>query len=410
MSDTAIVGIIAEYNPLHTGHHYHINEARSLTGADSVVVVLSGPFTQRGDPALFSPAARAETALLCGADMVFELPAVYAVREAEHFALGGVSLLHKLGCTHIAFGCETPDMELFTHALNLLSDPSNTFKYRLRLALARGCSLARARGEALRDCLKTDALMLPNNILALCYMSAVRQLELPMTPVLIERKGSYHHAIQPDSAVFPSSTALRHAILSGNWPGIRHMTPQKTYPVIIREMTHGRIHPPEGLDNALRAKLLYASHSMLHALPGVDEGLDRLIKKHLEHALSREALLAAMKSKRYTRTRISRLLTHLLLELTAEQLESAPRYARLLALRTSASHHIRKLKQGGVTIIEKAADYTRTDPSFIIDMRAYDLWALGAGLPFGEGWRQSPVIDPNEPNGYNNTIIVSERN
>lgn len=388
----AIVGIICEYNPFHLGHRYHIQSARTAAHAEKVIAVMSGPFTQRGDAALFSPVSRARMALYAGADLVFELPALFSVREAEHFALGGVALLTNLGCTHIAFGCETDDLALLKRAAALLSDPTPDFQADFFAALKSGQSHARARGEALKKALHTDVLGLPNNVLALCYLSALRTLQSPLIPVPIQRVGGYHDISQPEMAVFPSATALRGAILRGDWRGIQAMTPPEVYPILRREIVSGLMHRPEALDNVLRAKLLDADSFSLAALPGASEGLDRLLIKCRDRFISREALLTALKSKRYTYTRLNRLLTHLLLNVNQDALPARPHYARLLGMTADAAGFLRPIKKSGFPIIEKAADFDREDASFQTDMRAYDLWALGAGLPFGLGFRQSPAV------------------
>lgn len=387
--EKVVLGIIAEYNPLHLGHLHHLTAAREACQADRVIVVMSGPFTQRGDAALFSPRARAEMALWAGADMVFELPTLFAVREADYFAKGGVSLLTQLGCTHIAFGCENDDLALFSAASELIANPSEAFNAHLHSALARGCSHAKAQGVALSRLLQTDALSLPNNVLALCYLSAIRHLKSGLIPVPIKRIGSYHD-VSPTA--FPSATALRAAILRGDWAAVCRMTSKETHTIICRELEQKRVHPPDALNDTLRAMLLTAGEEQLSSLPGVSEGLDRLLMKHKNTFVSRESLLTLLKSKRYTYTRLNRLLTHLMLGITADALIKTPPYARLLGLKAGASGDIRLIKQGGLPIIEKAADYSFKDASFDIDMRGYDLWALGASLPFGEGYRQSPIV------------------
>jgi len=391
----AVVGVIAEYNPFHTGHRYHLDEARRLADADQVLVVMSGPFTQRGDPALFSPRARAEMALLSGADMVFELPALYAVNDADRFATGGVNLLTSLGCTHISFGCEDLNQSLFQRAVALITEPEPSFQQNLRSALSAGRSYPFALGNALAAALGTNALALPNNILALSYSNAIHQYKSPLIPIPIRRSGSYH-SLTTAPGVLPSAAALRRAVLTGNWPGIQMMTEPAVMRIIERELQRGLVHFPGSLDMALRTMLLTADPCVFNALPNVSEGLDRLILKYREHAVSRDELLGMMKSKRYTHARLSRLLTHFMLGITAEMMVERPRYARLLGFKQRATEHIRFVKRSGFSIIEKAARYDREDPEHILDMRAYDLWAMGVREPFGYGWRQSPLVDPTD--------------
>ena len=389
-------GIIAEYNPLHTGHQYHIDQAVSLSGANRIIAVISGPFTQRGDPALLSPQARAEMALLAGADMVFEIPVLFSVNDANRFAAGGVALLTQLGCTHIAFGCETDDLSLFIRASELIQKPTSLFQSDLHTSLAQGCSYAKALGTALQNAFQTDAFTRPNNILSICYLNAIKALNSPLIPVPIKRLGDYHEKTLPGEGFYPSATAVRHAILRRDWQQVCTMTTAAAYQIIRREEGLRRIHEPNGLDNAMRAFLLAATRESLQSLPGSEEGLDALILKHRDHALTRAAIVTAMKSKRYTYTRLNRLITYMMLSINKEMFYDKPFYTRLLGLWSKSSQWIKEIKGSSlITIIEKAADYDKTTSSFSADIRAYDLWALGAGLPFGEGLRQSPVVDPN---------------
>ncbi len=391
--EKTILGIIAEYNPLHKGHAYHLDQAKKACNADLTIVCMSGPFTQRGDGAIFSPAARAEMAIYAGADLVFELPTLFAVREADVFALGGVALLTQLGCTHLSFGCETADLALFERANELINAPTLAFSEQLHKALDSGCSYASAQGRALEKCLNTRVLSKPNNVLGLCYLKAIAQLNSPLIPLPITRLGSYHDIASPSETALPSATALRGAIQRGDWVSSKAMTPTNVYPVIQREMAQGRIFHPTSLDQALRLTLLNASPAFLQALPGATEGLDQLLKKHSEAFLSKEHLLVLIKSKRYTYTRLNRLLAHLLIDITKESLIPLPTYIRLLAARKQAVPYLRSIKKSGFPVIEKAAKFNRDDPCFKTDIRAYDLWALGAGLPMGLGFRQSPWVE-----------------
>ena len=387
-----ILGIIAEYNPFHKGHAYHIATAKAAVRADLVIVCMSGPFTQRGDAALLSPSARAEMAVSCGADLVFEMPALFAVREADAFALGGVAILTALGCTHLSFGCETADTALFEAAAELIQAPTEAFQRVLRVALEKGCSHAMAQGLALEKALNTNALALPNNVLGLCYLRAIHTLKSPLITVPVARLGDYHDSEAPKDDALPSATAVRTAVLNGDWESACRMMPPAAYAVLKREALLEKIHRPHALDSALRLSLLNADEAVLHALPGTKEGLDKLLLKHRDGFLSREDLLQAIKSKRYTYTRLNRLLSHLLLNITQDSLPPLPVYTRLLAAKRHALPTLHKIKKSGFPIIEKAARFNKDAPGFTTDVRAYDLWALGTHLPYGLSYRQSPVI------------------
>ena len=188
-----VAGVVAEYDPFHRGHAYHLAQTRQRTQADYIVVVMSGCFTQRGQGAIVSPAARVRMALANGADAVLELPVPWAVREAEHFALGAVSILHRLGCvTHIAFGAETNDLAALTACAKLLEQPTDELNIQVQAGLRAGLSHPSALSQALAAQCPASGLEQPNNVLALCYLRALLRLNSNIAPILIHRNSSYH--------------------------------------------------------------------------------------------------------------------------------------------------------------------------------------------------------------------------
>ena len=385
----AVCGVIAEYDPFHRGHERHLRLAREASGADHVVVVMSSSFTQRGLPALLPAHARAEMALLCGADAVVQLPYAFSVREAEYFALGGVSILHGLGCvTHLSFGCETADIGLLTRAAALLDTPDEQMTASLQAGLHQGLSYAAAQGRAVekRLCLPRGALDAPNTALALCYLRALRRLGSKMIPVAILREGDYRAS---ELAAFPSSSALRGAILRGDWAGVAAGVPEKALPVLRRAVAEG-ICPPDGLDTALRQVLLTAAPEEIARWPGIAEGLEDRILKATQTAVSREALITQVKTRRYTRGRISRALCHGLMGVTRSDLPALPACARLLGFRESARPLVRQMEKSGFPLYSRPA----REPQSALDARADDLWRIGAGLPRGDTYRRAPVIVP----------------
>ena len=206
--------IIAEFNPLHSGHKYIINEARRLTGADCIVVVLSGSFTQRGDIAVAPKSVRSATAVACGADIVFELPFAYAASSAEYFASGAVTLLNSVGgIDYLVFGSENDDISVLQTAADLLLNEPPLFKQTLNNCLAKGMSFPAARAEAFRSCGGDDDVFTPNNTLAIEYIKALKRLCSPIQPVAVKRAGSGYND-REYSAVkgFISASAFREHI------------------------------------------------------------------------------------------------------------------------------------------------------------------------------------------------------
>ena len=382
-----VCGVIAEYDPFHKGHERHLRLAREKTGAEFIVCVMSGSFTQRGLPALLPAHVRAEMALRCGADVALQLPYAFSVREAEYFALGGVSILHALGCvTHLSFGCETDDLDLLQTAAQLLEQPDEALNEAIQAGLKRGLSYAAAQGQAVAQRLHIHekTLNAPNTALALSYLRALRRLNSDIVPVPIPRNEDYHAA---ELEAWPSASAVRGAILRGDWQGVENAVPEAALPVLRRSVVGG-ICPPDGLDPILRYTLLNASPPDVAAWPGVAEGLEQRILKAAETCVSREALIAAVKTRRYTHGRISRALCHGMMGVKRADLPDIPDHARILGFRESARPLLRKMQKSGFPFITRPAK----EPAAALDLRADELWAVGAGLPRGETYRAKPII------------------
>ena len=383
----AVCGVIAEYDPFHKGHERHLCLAREKTGADFIVCVMSGSFTQRGLPALLPASIRAEMALRCGADAVLQLPYVFSVREAEYFAFGGTYILNALGCvTHLSFGCETEDLCLMKSAAALLEQPDEALNEAIRQGVKRGLSYAAAQGRAVAQRLNIDekTLNAPNTALALSYLRALLRLNSAVVPVPILRDQDYHAA---ELEAWPSASAVRGAILRGDWAGVERAVPEAALPVLRRGVLAG-VCPPNGLDDILRHTLLNASPEEIAQWPGVSEGLERRILKAAETAVSREALIAAVKTRRYTYGRISRALCHGVMGVKRADLPELPDHARVLGFRESARPLLRKMQESGFSLLTRPA----REETAALDIRADELWQIGAGMPRGETYRTKPVI------------------
>ena len=381
-----VVGVIAEYNPFHLGHAHHLAEARRLAGADAVVVVMSSVFTQRGDAAILSPADRARMALASGADAVFALPAMWSVRDAEHFALGGVALLAGLGCDAISFGTETMELSALQQAARLLEAPPAAFSADVQSRLEQGMPHPAAISAAMEAaCPGCGALLeTPNSTLAVCYLRAMLRLGTEMDVIPVQRIGGYH-ASALDTPM-PSATALRGAILRGDWASVRRAMPEDACTLLRRAAEEGRIHRPEAIDAALLYRLRTMTDAEYAALPDVSEGIEHRLATAAQTTCTREGLLQTAKTRRYPYARLSRLATHAQLGFTAEQLTSSPlpEAALLLGFRREKQEIFTHFKQHGtIPVLSKAADADRSAPWFQAEMRAYDVWALGVGMPAG---------------------------
>ncbi len=386
-----ICGVIAEYNPFHNGHAYQLSEARRLSGCNYLIVAMGGAFSQRGEVMMLDKWTRTRMALEHGADAVVELPALFAVRSADMFASGGVRILSGLGADALCFGCEIDDPALLGGMLDVLTQEDDEFREALRVRLAQGQSHVRARGEALAERLGVNAEQLaqPNTALALEYMRVNRALPRPMEIHVVHRTSSYHgQALNR----FASASAIRAAVARGEHESVRGSMPDSAFDLLRSSLPDG-IARMDRLDALLIDRLRTMSLSELAELCDVSEGLEHRLYACAQTAGSREALLAALKCKRYTHARLSRLCAHAMLgmnkALTARH--PLPEYARLLGFRKDARPLLTHMNSTALPLISRPS-LLSDDEMFRIEMRAADLQSLC----FGEESRRSARRDLTE--------------
>ena len=377
-----VVGIICEYDPFHRGHAHQFEKIRETLPGASIVCLMSGCFTQRGFPSLFPPSFRAKQALLAGADLVLELPVIHSLREGEHFARAGVDILSRLGMvTHLSFGCEGDPARL-QEAAQLLEQPTEDFTLFLKEQLSTGVSFAAAQGKALEAVLGSgEDFSRPNNILGICYNRALLRLKSPLISLPVYRSGDYHSL---EEQVYPSAGRIRSLFLSG-----QREKAERECGYSLQEVP---FCPPEGLDLLLLAKLRGMEEKALAVLPGCSEGLEKRLAAAAMEAVTGEELRQRIKTRRYSYARISRLCAHALLGVDEAFLtrEDRPSYVRILGLRTS-SGLTPGLKNSRIPVIARGTEGDESNPAFQADRRAYELWALGAGLPGGYLYRSGVV-------------------
>lgn len=349
------VGIIAEYNPFHLGHEYQIKQIRKQTGAEHIVVVLSGDFVQRGTPAWTDKFLRTQMALAGGADMVFELPVHFATASAEHFALGAVSLLHQLGFINgICFGSECGDLNALSTIAKYLVEQEKQIQQKMQKLLSLGYTYPAARAEVLMkafpDLLERfpDLLIGSNNILAIEYLKALYRLESPIIPVAITRQGADYHdtTIEQD---YPSASAIRsYYAKTTSLPS--HGIPKQIR--VLLEQNPSRFPVTmDDLSDMLYYKLRSMDDSALSIMDMTPELWQRL-QKQLPHFQNVSQFTERIKSRQYTQTRIQRVFLHLLLNLQPVCDNAA--YARLLGFRRSHSSLLRA--ETNIPILTKVAD------------------------------------------------------
>ena len=383
-----ILGIVAEYDPFHNGHEAHLAAAKAAVSPDLTYVVLSPCLKQQGTFALLSPASRAACAVRAGADAVFALPVAWTVRDAEHYALGAVSLLAKLGITHLAFGAEDPDLASLSRLADLLEDQPDAFRSALRDHLGQGLSWPAALTGAALKVLPEDApaLKQPNNLLAVSYLRAIRRLNRNIIPVPVPRTTSHHAAVIDPAS--PSASAIREALSKGNYRPACAAVPLYTEQALRSLYLSGHAPDATVADALLLHRLRTMDKEEIRRLPGLSEGLeDGLVKAAAESASARD-LIDQLTSRRYPSARIRRLCAHALLGLTEQQVAGAPlpSSAHLLALRRNPAMTAR-WKDLDLEILS-TADQWKTALDYGADHTAYRLWAqihhLPDTLPFTE--------------------------
>ena len=369
-----IVGLITEYNPFHNGHLYHIQEAKRVTKADAIVVIMSGNFVQRGAPAIMPKHLRAKSALLSGADLVLELPVCFATGSAEFFAMGAIALLDSLGCVDsICFGSECGDSEILGKIAKILSEEPDDYKKALQNALRKGMSFPQARQHALQeysinnhfdDNALADVLSQPNNILGIEYMKALYQRNSSMKAYSIRRIGAGYHESKLTEK-YSSASAIRQSLAKDSLSeSISRQLPFAAQ-TIMKE-TFDMRYPVYANDFSLilKYKLLQETKKSLTSYMDVSEDLANRIINLRNDFQSFDGFCDALKTKDMTYARISRGLLHILLDIRTEHLENYKKngychYAHVLGFQKSNAELLSLLK--GTSKVSLLTKLTQTE-------------------------------------------------
>ena len=365
-----VTGIICEYNPLHLGHKKQLDLIRRDDPDGGIVCLMSGNYVQRGAPAIMDKMRRAEAAVRCGADLVLELPVTYALRSAEGFAAGGVSILSPF-CDALSFGAESTTGLMETAEVLL----SAGFSEVLRNHLDAGLSFPAARQAALEE-MGLDAAVLtqPNNILAVEYCKAILSQGCSMTPVPIRREGSYHDTLPDENN--PSATAVRRQIHDGkDW---ECYIPEQAVSCFRDAPVHGIASG----ERAILARLRTMTDGEFEALPYGSEGLWRKLMHAVRSKATLEEILETVKSKRYTRSRLDRMVMCAFLGITEEMLSAQVPFVRVLAFNDKGRQILKNARQQGEFInIGEAAEH----PYQQLEDRCGNLYGLFAQTPEAPG-------------------------
>ena len=395
-----IAGITAEYNPFHTGHAYQISALKAQLGPDtSVVAVMSGSWVQQGRPAVTDKWTRARMALNGGADLILELPTVWAAASAESFARGAVELLCRCGVIDtLCFGSETGELAPLLAAAESLDSPD--YPEQLRKALEGGASFAAARQAAVEALIGPSgaALASPNNNLGVEYLRALRSLHSNIKPVTIRREGAAHNSLDRTGEGFRSATELRQHLARGEWEAVRPYVPAGNLDIL----QSAPLADPRLGERAVLACLRKMTAEDWAKLPdaGAGEGLPQRLERAGRQCQSLDDFFTLAKTRRYAMARLRRMALWAFLGLTAADVPAEPPYLRVLGFNARGREVLKRMKTTAqLPILTKPAHARELDGPgrrlFELEARCTDLYGLFLPQlpPPGQEWTRGPVMD-----------------
>lgn len=420
-----VTGIIAEYNPFHNGHLYHLSLAKQKTNADYIVIVMSGDYVQRGTPAILDKYTRAQMALQAGADLVLELPCLFSCGSAEFFAEGAIGILHDLGSIDfLCFGAETADQNKLDFIAEQFLVESEHFKHLLHTFLSEGMTYPKARSKAFLETLPTSdreeyemLLKTPNNILGIEYTKALKRRKSSIKPYPIARIDSGYHDPNLPKEGFCSATAIRKSLLElFNEPTqnlqrfvetLENQMPSSCLELLLHAVQENKLLFENDFSTLLQYQLLQTKTCTKYA--DWNEELSNRLYQLFSPDQSFLELATALKSRQYTLTRIQRALLHVILDIYNEDLNTAKKlgfhsYAKVLGFKKTASPLLKQLRQtSSIPIIQQLAKgESLLDPYakslFELDKKAHRLYQMVLcqvhSLPYEEEFSRKPLILP----------------
>lgn len=382
-----VLGIVAEYNPFHNGHLYHLEKSKKDTGSNYTVAIMSGNFTQRGSTSLMDKWSKAQAAIRNGIDLVLELPVLYATSSAENFAEGAIKILDSLNVVdYISFGAETVDIEILDKCADVLYQEPKQYKTLLSHELSKGISFPKARENALmlylNDIRKfANVLSSPNNVLAIEYLKALKKLKSNLTPYSIPRyEVGYHDLNYTENTA--SSTAIRNMIKNNGFNALANLMPAPSYSILMQNIKAGHIVPDISV---FEKEIIYTLRKMktseIANLPDVSEGLEFAIKNAANSCNTFTEFMNIIKSKRYTNTRLQRILIYALLGITKKDIAMSKKvqpYVRVLGLNKRGKFLISEIVKANpkLDIITSVKRFTEDNSNKSLQiMLDKDIWA-----------------------------------
>ena len=389
-----VLGIIAEYNPFHNGHLYHLEEAKQRSGCNYSICVMTGNFAQRGGTSLINKWTKTEMALAGGIDLVLELPTIYSVSSAENFAEGAVKVLNTTGIvTNLAFGMESNDLSSLNNIANVLYQEPREYVTMLNHELSRGNSFPKARESAIMLYLNdikryANILSGPNNILAIEYLKALKKTKSDMMPLGVQRKKVFYN---DDKIVddFASASAIRKLVQLQQFDDIRRVMPKECYMLLREEMKRGNlVFDLRKYETIILYNLRKMTIRDIANIPDVSEGLEYNIKEAAENCNTIRDFIDMVKTKRYTQTRIQRILVYALLGIDRKMMDLSRKvipYLRVLGCNDKGKELLSEIvrrdpKTNLVTSVKKFLDdrpSRQIQQMLAIDLFASDTYTLG---------------------------------
>lgn len=365
-----VLGIIAEYNPFHNGHLYHLEKSKELTCSDYSIAIISGNFTQRGSTSIINKWEKAKMALLNGFDLVIELPTLYSISSGENFADGAIKILNSLNIVdYLSFGSEIQDIKVLDDIAEILYKEPAEYKSLLSDELKKGISFPKARENASLAYLGNseeylNILSCPNNILGIEYLKALKKYKSSIKPICVPRFESEYNSNDFSNNI-ASSTAIRNLVKNKKFDVIKNLVPSSTYSIMMSNLENGFVVPDL---NVFEKEIIYVLRKMsieeIANLPDVSEGLEFNIKNAALSCNTLDELISLIKSKRYTQTRIQRILLYALLDIKKSDMEIAKNilpYVRVLGFNGNGKNLVSEICKNNpnlnvITSVKKFVD------------------------------------------------------
>lgn len=384
-----ILAVISEYNPFHNGHLYHLQKSKKMIDPDYSICIMSGNFCQRGDTSIMDKWSKTDAALKCGFDLVIELPVVYSISSAENFAEGALKILEAFDDVTLSFGSECGNLDTLNNIADVLYNEPKEYQTILAHELSKGLSYPKARENALliylNDVRKyANVLSNPNNILGIEYLKAIKKLKSNVIPFTIKRIDEGYNSLKVKDRL-ASATAIRNLVKSNE--DVKKFMPTPSFNILLENINNGKIlNDISVFEKEIIYTLRKMSLSEIAELQDVTEGLENAIKQAANTCNTLEDLINSIKSKRYTRSRIQRILLYSILNITKKDIKNSYKtkpYVRILGASKRGKYLLSRLNNPKYPVITSVKKFMDNNNNKILksmiekDILASNIYTLG---------------------------------